>query len=94
LPITREEWDKGRTQDTLESLIESFLKDNSATAFTTGEIVSALHPMKYESLGDWLGAFSSFYGVNRALENLVKEAKIKSQVVKKPHGTETYYMIA
>ncbi len=94
MPIGRDEWSKRRTKDTLESLIESFLKSNSNNAFTISEIVSGLYTLKYEDLGDWIGAFASFYAVNTALDNLVKEKKVQKQVVSKRYGTDTYYMIA
>ena len=92
MPISRDEWNKGRSGDTLESIVETFLRANSGNAYAISEIVDGLYTLKYQGLGDWLGAFATFYGVNRALETLLKEGRIKSQVVKKTNGAETFYM--
>ena len=92
MPISRDEWNKGRTEDTLESVVESFLRTNSGKAYAMSEIVDGLFTLKYQGLGDWLTAFASFYGVSRALESLLKEGRIKSRVVKQTYGAETFYM--
>lgn len=95
MPISKDEWSAGRTWETREAQILTFLKQNQAKAFTVSDIAS--------SIGQWtgrtdfwgfLGNVAALWGVQNALENLVKEGTVKAKIVKKQIEEETYYMIS
>lgn len=93
LPIDKEEWNRGRTWETVEGQVEVFLSKNGGRAFTQFEIAIGLGRISQGTdLGSFLGDFASLWVVGNALQNLIKEGKVKAKVVKKEIGEETYYM--
>lgn len=93
MPISIDEWNKGRDTSTLESQIEQFLRDNKGKAFTLIEITE--HLPRPQLTGAWKIAhamFSSFL-VGLALEKLIQQGIVKSRIIKQKTGHQTYYMI-
>lgn len=93
LPIDEDEWRQGRTWETVEGQVELFLKNNPKKAFTQSEVAAGLGRMPQTTdLWSCLGSLASLWNIGVALENLVKEGKVKAKVVKKEIGEDTYYM--
>jgi hypothetical protein len=93
LPIDEEEWKQGRTWETTESQVELFLKSNTGKAFTQFEIASGLGRMpQIRDLWSFVAGYASLWTIENALQNLIKEGKVKAKVVKKEIGEDTYYM--
>ena len=90
MPISKEEWNKGRKATTTEAMVEDFLRRNKGQAFKDMEIVHGLYSLKYESVIDWLGNFANVYDVKEALKTLVSKGIAKAKVVKEAIGTDTY----
>jgi len=92
MPIGKDEWDAGRTYETVEAKILTFLRKNRNKGLTLTEIFQGLG---YKvTIGSWgiIGAFIGAYEVQNALENLVNEKTVKARVIRNAVGEETYYM--
>ena len=94
MPISKDEWDGGRTSDHLKSRIESYLQQNQSQAFTVGEIIDHLYQFKGEGWASFLLNLGSAFVVQNALKELIEEGKIKSKIIEKNVGSNEYYMIA
>jgi hypothetical protein len=93
MPISKDEWNKGRTLGTVESMIETFLKADPKKAYTESEIIGALYSVRFNTMLDWMGAFGVTYAVSEALKNLLKSGVVKSRVVKESIGESIFYCI-
>lgn len=93
MPINKNEWAAGRTWETLEGQILSFLTKNRAKAFTTIEIMNNLgYITEIKDLGGLFGGLLSFWSVQKALDTLIKEGTVKAKRVKQATGEDTYYL--
>ena len=94
MPISRDEWNSGRTWETDEAKILRFLDEHKDSAFTDVEIFTGVgYQVPNDNLlvfGMSVIVFSNFRG---KLVLLAKEGKIRARTVKKPIGEETYYTI-
>jgi len=86
MPISNEEWDKGRTADTIEGKILAFLKRNEYPV-NYGEIVSGTGYSNDLNLINIIGAFS----IQDALDKLVKEGIVEAKTIKQRTGEQVYY---
>ena len=93
MPISSEEWNKGRTADTTVSLVENFLSKNRGQAFTNSEILHGLYNFQYDTVMDWIGNFLTAYSVSEALKVLMKEGRVRAKIVKLSVGEDTYYSL-
>jgi len=92
LPIDKAEWEQGRTWETTEGQVLLFLTRNRGKAFTESEIVSGLGRMgQVRDFWTLLAGVATFWGVQNALNNLIKEGKVKARIVKQEIGEDTYY---
>jgi hypothetical protein len=88
MPISNEEWNSGRTADTLEGQILAFLKRNMFPV-NYDEIISSLGYSKDLNLNNLVAAFS----IQNALDKLVKEGIVEAKTIKKPIGEQVYYKV-
>ena len=93
MPISIDEWERGRTSTTLESRIESFLTRNNEQAFTLAEIASNMYAIRFDSTKDVLDAFLLFFNIGGALRILIGEGKVKARLIRVPNGEEMYYAV-
>ena len=94
MPISYDEWNSGRANDTIEGRIITFLKQNKK-AFTTVEVMNGLgYITDMKDLGTLFVGMLNIWNFQNALDKLVKERTVEARVVKQPNITETYYKIA
>jgi hypothetical protein len=85
MPISKDEFAKGRAEDALIVKIQTFLKSNKEKAFTEEEIMKHIYPEHIAWPGDTI-AFSS------AMLILAYAAKIELRYVNTDSGIKTYFM--
>ena len=91
MPISNNEWDVGRTNNTLEARIIKFLKENNKP-FTALEIMSGLgYNKNVKDFGTLLHGVLDMVTVQNAIDKLVREKSVESRVIQQPNGTDTYY---
>lgn len=92
MPISKDEWAAGRTWETFEGQILSFLTKNRARAFTTVEIMNNLgYVAEIKDLGSLFGGLLTLWSAQRALNTLIKEGSVKAKRVKHTTGEDTFY---
>jgi len=94
MPVCKDKWNAGRTWETLQLRILTFLKDNADKGFSDEEIYHGLGYKTTKDFWDILAKIANLLAINNALELLVKEGSIKAKTVKETVGEITYYMIA
>jgi hypothetical protein len=91
LSISNEEWNAGRTRETLEAHILTFLRQNQR-AF---DIIGIMNGLGYNTeIKDFGGLFSGLAGywiIQNALEKLVREGTVRAKIIKQPIGEQTFY---
>jgi hypothetical protein len=85
MPITKDDFTKGRAEDALIVKIQNFLESNNDKAFTEEEIMNHLYPEHIAWPGDTI-AFSS------AMLILAYAGKIELRYVNTGSGMKTYFM--
>jgi hypothetical protein len=90
-PISRDEWKKGRTQNTTKARIESLLQNNRDKAFTLNEIRENLFGKPRDIWEGILQGFTSAFVVKPALEELIDEGSIEAREVETAYGKVVYY---
>ena len=85
MPITKDDFDKGRAEDALIVKIQNFLESNKEKAFTEEEIMKHLYPEHIAWPGDTI-AFSS------AMLILAYDEKIELRYVDIDSGRKTYFI--
>jgi len=85
MPITKNEFVKGRAEDALIVKIQNFLDSNNQKAFTEEEIMKHIYPEHIAWPGDTF-AFSS------AMLILAYAGKIDLRFVDTESGRKTYFM--
>jgi hypothetical protein len=84
MPITKTEFEKGRSEDPIIHRIENFLESNKANAFTEEEIMGHLYPEHIAWPGDTI-AFGS------AMLILAYAGKIELRYINTSLGVKTYF---
>lgn len=92
MPIKKEEFESGRSWDTLEGQILSYLKTNRSSAFTISELLNALGHMDIKDFGGLIGFVAGSWVFQNALDSLLKEESISAKRVKTKSGEQIYYM--
>jgi transcriptional regulator of met regulon len=91
MSISNEEWNAGRTADTIEMRVLKILTD-SKTPLNVSNIVYALgYNTAVKDLGSFLSGVAGYWVVQSALDTLVKERKIEARTIKQPIGEQVYY---
>lgn len=98
MPITRDELNRGRTKDSLEDQVSSFMTRNSSSGYTTEEVAVGIGLLKKDSLtvGTDLVAYDTraeaLRQVERVLDDLVDRRKLVRVSVQDKHGySQTHY---
>ena len=94
MPVSQDKWNSGRTWNTLQVRILTFLKDNRDNGFSDEEIYHGLGYKTSKDFWDILAKIANLLAINNALETLVKEGSIKAKIIKETIGEITYYMVA
>lgn len=81
-----DEWNKGRDEDTMDLKIEKFLSSNKGKAFSLNEIVEGI----YGDV-DWARLMVYLVSTRVILDKLIREGSIKSKIIQKEIGKDTYY---
>lgn len=97
MPLTNSEWNDGRTNNTIEARIMSYLRTHSDTAFTAGEIAAGIG--KSKDVSDLVVAavavafkFPIPDEVRTALDKLVKAGDVeKKEIHTGQYTKETFY---
>lgn len=84
MPINKNDFDKGRSEDPIISKIQKFLESNKDKAFTEEEIIGHLYPEHIAWPGDTI-AFSS------AMLILVYAEKIELRYINTGSGKKAYF---
>ena len=91
MPISRNEFGKGRTQDTIEGRIEGLLKTNRNKAYTENEIGNYLF-RKARNFGEaLLKGLAIGLVVKPHLDELIKKGQIEAREVETKFGKKVYY---
>ncbi len=94
MPISKDEWNLGRSWDTLEGQIQLYLNANRDKAFTISEIMYALgYGTDIKDFGGLIGFIGGSWVIQNVLDSLMKEGKIMAKRVKTTSGEQIYYMI-
>jgi transcription initiation factor IIE alpha subunit len=91
MPISRDEWEKGRTQDTTKARIEHLLQYNRDKAFTSDEISESLFGKPRDLPEIILLALTNTLIVKPVLEKLIEEGYIEAKEVETASGRIVYY---
>ena len=87
MPISRDEFERGRRLDALQESVVAFLRENSDKAFTFNEVLQAMNnrePGREETLGV-INSMLLFYTIENAIQNEL--------VVSKSFEGERYYTV-
>jgi hypothetical protein len=89
MPITSDEFTKGRTYGSFEGRTERFLESHSNTAYSLLEICEELFgkPKSTDLLELFAYAFGGTWVLNKTLETLLKKGKIETKEI---NGTPYY----
>jgi hypothetical protein len=84
MPISKDEFDKGRREDPIIDKIQDFLGSNREEAFTEDEILRRLYPDHTAWPGDRIG-------FNSAILILTHTGKIETRLVTTSAGVKIYF---
>jgi len=91
MPISNEEWNDGRTRETLEAQILAFLRQNPKP-FNFNDIIYGLgYGIEIKDFGSFVSGVARVWLFQNAIERLVREGKITARIIKQSIGEETYY---
>jgi hypothetical protein len=83
VPISRQEFDRSRTPDSWEAVIEGFLNSHPTEAFGVREVAAAVQ----YPLGLVMGA----HGLHEILHRMAEQGKIQERLVRAGRKAETFY---
>ncbi len=89
--ISNEEWNAGRTLDTMEARILSVLKTQQAPLNINGIADGLGYNMKIKDLGSFIGGVAAYWAIQSALDKLVKEGKVEARAIQQRFGEQIYY---
>lgn len=97
MPISKDEWDKGRKLDPFELQVLQFLSDNRGNAFTIQEIIEGMKFKFGEGVLQFVLLYSGVFGlVQSSLESLMRQGKVVGKIISTPSGptsTQPYFMV-
>jgi hypothetical protein len=91
MPISNEEWNDGRTRETIEGQILAFLRQNPKPFNLTDIIYGLGYNIEIKDFMSFIGGVARVSLFQNAIERLVKEGKVQARIIKQPIGQETYY---
>jgi hypothetical protein len=91
MPIKKDEFEKGRREDSLENRIENFLKESQDSAFSQSELAEVIfgktRPPK-DFIDFLVNQYPNLLQLNEAIKTLIQENKIEAKTI----GGTTYYI--
>jgi len=91
MSITNEEWNMGRTRETLEARVLTFLRQNKRP-FDITQIMNGLgFNTQIKDFGSLLSGIAGYWVIQNALERLANEGSVSARIIKQPIGEQTYY---
>jgi hypothetical protein len=89
--ITNEEWNAGRTLDTIEARIIAVLKTEQKP-LSIDRIMSGLgYNVKLKDFGSFISGIADYWVIQNALNKLVKEGTVEARTIKQRIGEQVYY---
>jgi hypothetical protein len=92
MPISKEEFEKGRTTKTITSMVEELLQNNAERAFTVGEIIDELYGKPSSTPMIMFQFAINFLPINAALDSLINEGKVTRKSIQQEGKIEDYYI--
>lgn len=92
MPISKDEFEKGRTAKTVMSMVEELLQRNSDKAYTVGDIIDEIHGKPASTPMIMLQYAINFLPINAALDALINEGKVTRKSIQKEGKAEDYYI--
>jgi len=91
MPISREEFEKGRTRDAIKTRIEKLLEDGQA--YTLSEIGTHLFGKPRNFWEGFILGLTDTLIIKQALEELIREGIVEAREVETRYGEETYFAL-
>jgi len=95
MPISSNEWEKGRTHDSTYNRILTFLQSNKNNAFTLKEIIEEIDPLIPDSTiesANLLEFYIKWTSIDKALQKLMNDGKVKAKKVEKGKIIQVHYI--
>jgi hypothetical protein len=83
VPISRDQFDRGKDPASWEQTIEGFLNSRPTQAFTAREVATAI---QYP-----LGAITGAHGLHEILRRLAAQGRIQERLVRTGRQTDSFY---
>lgn len=91
MSLSNEEWNEGRTRETLEAQILAFLRQNSKPFNFNGIVYGLGYGIEIKDFGSFVSGVARIWLFQNAIERLIREGKITARIIKQSIGEETYY---
>ena len=91
MSISNEEWNAGRTADTIEMRVLKVLTSSEAPLNVSMVVYALGYNTDVKDLGSFISGVAGYWVVQNALDTLVKEKKIEARTIKQPIGEQVYY---
>ncbi len=92
MPISRDEFEKGRTTKTITSMVEELLQNNPEKAFTVGEIIDEVYGKPASTPMIMIQYAVNFLPINASLDSLINEGKVTRKRIQQAGKAEDYYI--
>ena len=92
MPISRDEFEKGRTVQTVISMVEDLLKHNSEKAYSLSEIIEEVFGKPASFPFAILQYAFNYLPITTALNDLINEGKVTRNRIQKAGRIEEYYI--
>jgi hypothetical protein len=92
MPISRDEFEKGRTVQTVISMVEDLLKNNSEKAYSLSEIIEEVYGKPSSIPFAILQYALNYLPITTALNDLINEGKVTRNRIQKAGRIEEYYI--
>jgi len=91
MSISNDEWEDGRSYETVEGKIMDFLRKNNQP-YNQTEICNALgYQTNSTDIPTFMGSLLSYWLVDKALEKLIEEGSVEGRIIKTNFGDQIYY---
>ncbi len=92
MPISKDDFEKGRTTKTITSMVEELLQNNPSQAYTVGDIIDEVYGKPASTPMIMLQYAINFLPINAALDALINEGKVTRKSIQKEGKVEDYYI--
>jgi hypothetical protein len=87
-----EEWNTGKTRETLDARILAFLMKSKKPFTIIGIMNGVGYNTKIEDFRTLFSGITNANAVQNALEKLIREGKVTAKIIKQPDELQTYYL--